>query len=442
MQRLIAAAFVLGVMMPALSAEPAASQGILPAPDYSGDLLSRRFLTGDWGGARADLADKGVQLNLDFTQTMQSVVDGGRDTGTRYGGSLDYSISADLMRMGVMPGALLNFRAESRFGESADDIAGPALPVNTNAFFPMTDELDRDIPFTITTLSYLQMFSENIGITLGKFDTLDGDPNEFAGGRGVSQFMNANFIFNPSAMLLVPYSTLGGGVVLMPTKNIFISSLVFTTADSSTTTGFKNIGDGWTWATEGRFQYRLGDLPGGVNVGFVYGFDNHFAELGTGRLAFSRRDGFSIKNDTEQDTWAAYGTFWQYLINQDPDDKPVDVSDGRPDHRGVGLFARIGIADDDTNPIDFYVGAGVGGRGVIPCRPEDAFGLGYYYTEIKSNRLTSAVGIEDHANGFEAFYNIAITPACHFTLDAQVVESIFESVDTATILGARFNVRF
>ncbi len=40
------------------TAEPAS---IWPQRDYSGDLLSRRYLTGDWGGWRTTLAERGAR---------------------------------------------------------------------------------------------------------------------------------------------------------------------------------------------------------------------------------------------------------------------------------------------------------------------------------------------------------------------------------------------
>jgi len=45
------------------------------------------------------------------------------------------------------------------------------------------------------------------------------------------------------------------------------------TADSSTTTGFDDFGKGVTWTTEADFQYRLGHLPGGMNLGGLWSFD-------------------------------------------------------------------------------------------------------------------------------------------------------------------------
>ncbi|MCX5690372.1 MAG: hypothetical protein NTV94_11420, partial [Planctomycetota bacterium] len=140
------------------------------------------------------MAERGVQLDLDFTQTAQSVVDGGRDVGARYNGTLDFNLNLDLMRMNVLPGALIKFRAESKYGRTVNGNTGAILPVNADGYFPLTSSPDEDIPVTITDLTYIQFLSEKFGVLIGKFDTLDADPNEFASGRGTSQFLNANFI--------------------------------------------------------------------------------------------------------------------------------------------------------------------------------------------------------------------------------------------------------
>src|SRR5215470_17471476 len=76
-----------------------ASAGLLPVPDYSADFWTREYLTGDWGGVRTSLADKGVQFGVEFNQYVQGVADGGFDRTTQYGGSVDYTLNLDLMRM-------------------------------------------------------------------------------------------------------------------------------------------------------------------------------------------------------------------------------------------------------------------------------------------------------------------------------------------------------
>lgn len=424
----------------AVAQAPSPAQGIVPVPDYTGDIWARNRLTGDWGGIRTDLANKGIQFDTIFTQTMQSVVDGGRDTGTRYGGSLDYLLTLDLMRMGVLPGAMVKFRGETRYGEAANDIAGPVLPVNTDGFFPLGDSLDDNVGIALTNLTYYQFLSEQFGVVVGKIDTLDADPNEFASGRGVSQFMNANFVFPTSPLVAMPvYSTLATGVLWLPVKGVTISSIVLNASDSSTTSGFDDFGEGTAWMTEAQFQYRLGKLPGGQNVGVVYSFDNNFLDINN-RFVFERGQG--LVPPTTDETWAVYWSMWQYLFVEAHDEAPINTADGKQDHQGLGLFLRVGFADEDTTPLNFAISGGLGAKGLIPSRDNDTCGIGYYYYSLETGRFADRLNIEDDAQGVEAYYNIAITPATDLTFDIQVVESPQSSIDSATILGLRLNLRF
>lgn len=424
---------------PPAEAEPHMPAGLVPLLDYTGDIWTRPRLLGDLGGNRTDLANKGVQFDINFTQIMQSVVDGGLDTGTEYGGTLDYNVVVDLHRMGVLPGAIVKFRGESRYGNSVNGISGSILPVNADASFPLTDELDEDIPFTITTLSYMQFLSEHIGFIVGKFDTIDGDPNEFASGRGTSQFLNGNLVFPTSPILMAPYSTLGAGVILVPVHGVTISSVVYNITDSSSTSGFEDIGDGAAWLTEAQFQYRLGDLPGGQNVGFGYAFDSDFTDLG-GRLVF--QPGQGLAPTTKDNTWAAYWSAWQYVWVKDESEAPINLMNGEQDRQGLGLFGRFGFADQDTNTIEWTASAGLGGKGLIPGREYDTCGAGFFYLSVQPDRLIDSIGVDDHSQGFEAYYNVAITPATNLSFDFQIVDSPLPHTDTAFIVGLRLGLKF
>ena len=65
-----------------------AAQDTSPKDPYSGDLLSRSTLTGDWGGFRNEWAAKGVTIDLNITQIGQGVVNGGRAaSGNTAGGA-------------------------------------------------------------------------------------------------------------------------------------------------------------------------------------------------------------------------------------------------------------------------------------------------------------------------------------------------------------------
>lgn len=421
---------------PDAAAEP--SKGILPIPDYTGDLSNRKLLTGDWNGSRTDLAKKGLQFELDWVQVGQDVVSGGQDTGMGYTGNLDYIMLVDFYRMGVLPGAMLKVRGETRYGESVNGQAGALLPVNSPGAFPLTNDPDQTVPFTLTDVLYSQFLSEKFGLFIGKLDTFDGDPNQFASGRGDTQFLNQNFILNAVGALSVPYSTLGAGFLWNPTKQIMVTGGVMNTADSSTTTGFNHLEDGWTASLEADFQYRLGDLPGGMNVGGIYAWANDFHEFG--RLVFEPGQGLTAS--TKDSTWAVYWSGWQYLFVEDKSDAPIDISHGLPNRQGIGLFARAGVADNETNPIEWTANGGIGGRGMIPGRDNDTFGVGYFFLSVQTERLLHPQSIRDHGQGFEAFYNIAITPAALLTLDVQLVESPDTTLDTGVVLGARLQLKF
>ena len=56
--------------------------------------------------------------------------------------------------------------------------------------------------------------------------------------------------------------------------------------------------------------------------------------------------------------------------------------------------------------------------------------------------LQDVLGLADDTHGFEAYYNIALTPATRLTLDCQVLDSPAPRVDTAVVLGMRFNATF
>ena len=98
--------------------------------------------------------------------------------------------------------------------------------------------------------------------------------------------------------------------------------------------------------------------------------------------------------------------------------------------------------DDDVDPVGWAVNIGVGGRGLIPGRDNDWYGLGWYYNHIEPGDFLTAGGVDDHAQGVEAFYNFAITPAAMLSADFQYVQAAVPGADAAVILGARLNVRF
>jgi len=427
----------------AVAASASSSEGILHIPNYGGDFWNRNHISGDWGGKRTEWANKGVQAEMEYLGWVGSVVDGGLSSETESGNNLTYKLKLDLMRAGILPGALIDVRAETRYGSNTNPHSGTTQPHFTASLVPVDYvDLQRDADFTITNLTYTQFLSEKFGLFFGKVDTFEnGDLNEFASGRGRTQFQNYNLNYGP-ATLIVPASTLGGGAIYIPNKHVTLTSALLSATDCSYNSCFDDAYDNGTiWVNTAMLQYSLGDLPGGANVNALYFFDTDFTELGT--LAIDPGDGIlgPVTSD-EDESWMVIFSFWQYLSAEEVGEGPLDLFNQRPDLQGWGIFGRLSFADKDTNPFDTSISAGIGGRGVIDSRPNDVFGIGGFYNDIYESRFTNDVGFDGDSYGGEAFYNLAITPAAKFSTNLQYLESSLKDFDDAIVLSGRLQLIF
>jgi porin len=425
------------VSAPEAASAPAEPSGILPLPDYSGDFFERAYLMRDFGGKRSEWAEKGFTFDINYNQYVQGVVDGGVDTGSRYGGTIDYNLTLDFDRMGLIPGGLLQARAVSRYGRSVNDLSGALIPVNTDATHPTTSSLDDEVGLYLPMITYTQFLSEKLALSVGKFDTYDS-LNEFAGGRGRSQWWNLHLAMPASGALIVPYSMLAGAVIVMPSPNLSITAMVGTSQDTSDNSGFDYLDEGLMGLLIITYQYQCGDLPGGFTLLPAYGWNGDFNEI-NGRINVP--EGI-LTPSTKDDTWFISYDHWQYLWLEEGKGQAVDTSDGRQDLQGVGVFGRIQFAEYDTNPVGFYISAGVSAKGLIPNRDNDTMGIAYNYNSVQDTRFGGILGIDDSSTVLEAYYNIEISPAMHLTLDAQVSDSALPGADTAVILGTSMQLRF
>jgi porin len=421
------------------------SDGILPLLDYSGGLGSRSALTGDWGGSRERLAEHGVSFDMSLTTTLQSVVSGGAERETNVGTSLDLGVHVDFMRMGLIPGGLLTLRVEGDFGKSVLEQAGTITGVNYNALMPI-GTLANDTA-TLSNLYYTQFLGKKFGVFAGRFDTFhDGFVMEFAGagpGAGERGFLNANLVAPQMVGITTPYVTaFGGGILAKPNDTFSFSAMVMDKRESSLTDGLDSLGDdGWNALIGGMAQYKLAGLPGGAQVAGSFVWDGDFTDIGGGQL-LNLRAGAGLAG--EDKSWNVVGNVWQYVqVFEDVSERSLDLHDGRPDLRGWGVFLMWGVADQDTNPFQWSFSGGVGGKGLIPGREEDVFGIGYFYNELEQGGVVDRTqNLRDGEQGFEIYYEAEVTPWLHLTPDLQVVRPGLGDNDTAVVLGLRALIDF
>jgi porin len=383
----------------------------------------RQFLTGDWGGARTELAEKGLTFNLNITQILQGNAHGGHRTrdGIKYSGSGDLTITADTGKLGLWEGGLLLLNAEPKWGDGINEMVGSLLPVNTDAARPGFNE---GCTMTLSEWIYFQHLLENKLILIaGKLDGARAfDRNVFANDER-TQFMNAALRNNMIIPAFLPYTNLGAGAVVNPTDWLSIITAVADTDGRNKTTGFETTFHGPTNTTvihEWSFKIKPFDLPGNQRFGFVWSSKDFehlqppspFKETGPLMMSLlgpnlaNKVVRMLTKFDTSPDNVGLYYNFDQYLYTEE----------GCPD-QGVGLFGRFGWARGDVNALEYFYSIGMGGKGVLPDRDEDTFGIGYFHANL-SDDLPSFLQQEA---GVEMYYNIQICPWLHISPDVQVI---------------------
>jgi porin len=442
MKRFVASAVFVFLFGMSLSIQAWAEESV-PVKSYSGDFWTRSTLTGDWGGTRNEWAAKGITFDIDLTQIGQSVISGGKNQGWEYTGRGNLKMKIDTQKMGLWPGGFFSCEVEGNFNKPVNLDTGGIMPVNANQLFPTPGKRELNIP----EVKFTQFLSHYFGMTLGKLDTTSGDPNEFAHGKGDKQFFNLAFNINPVLLLTVPNSTLGAGLIILPTKDPKAAVITLLAIDSNgkaNRSGFDTAFEGNnTYVIEGHLRTDFFGMTGHQLLGVTYS-GKDFSSLDQS-LRFIIENGNIEKED---DSWSVFYNFDQYLYEPKKGE-------------GIGIFGRFGASDGDANPIHYFYSIGVGGKGVIPGRTLDEFGVGYYYIDVSNPQFTGPLAERDFFRdeyGIEAYYNIAITPWMKLTPDIQVIrpaqkdvlkidnEQLLDSkkkeVDTATVVGLRLQVVF
>jgi porin len=434
--------------------------------EYGGDLWTRPALTGDWGGLRNQLADKGVKTDIQIVQYLQGNAHGGKSTagGPAYSGTVDFSLDFDFQKMGLWPGGFARVRGETEFGHSANPKVGSVSAANFDALLPRPNDPGLT---TLTEYWIMQFVSPKLGFIAGQVDftKLPGQ-NEFASDR-YTQFMNTSFWQNPVSFSTVPYSAMAVGAFFIPTSWFNSGTFVIDSHGTPTYSGFESGFHGPHGATvvqSFNFHIKPFGLPGNQRLVFSGTTREKYELEDLGQLfltegiipGFSRLQlprslipgGLPVVRPArillrqlvakvaapkqQSGDWAFWYDFDQYLY------KKPDTKD-----QGFGLFGRFGWSPGEFNPISTFYSLGVGGKGMIPKRDHDRFGIGYYILNI-SGDMPAILGLNAE-QGVEVFYNYEVTPWLHITPDLQVIVDPgagFQDRDVSIVYGLRAQMTF
>jgi porin len=437
-----------------------------PAPEtWGGDLWSRPRLTGDWGGARDDMAKKGVVLDLDLYWMPQMIAGGGKDSGAGGGWSNAIAtLNVDTQKAGLWPGGFLKAQTITSFGHNVMRETGALVPANL-AWIQPAIEPDTGLQ----ELTYTQFLSQHFGVFLGKINSLA--PTNVLHGDYTTGFLNTGLNF-PLALAMVPLSAYGAGALYVPSHEVTLAAMGL---DPDGTIMEDNLGDTFRHGVmvlgSADLKVKPSGLPGHHNLtvawsnkdrtSLIQDPSNIASLLLTARFPLLGDPGPILSEilathpvpipippeplNQESETWAvAYG-FEQFVWQPAGDPR-----------RGLGVFFGAGVSDGKANPVKYSYSLGVVGKGVVPGRPRDDFGIGWARTEFSDNfvpylRSTLDLGLH-HEDAVELYYKASITPWLTISPSLQIINSALnkaressgnlKDLGTTYIVGARVAIRF
>lgn len=412
--------------------------GLFTTGARANDLWTRDKLTGDWWGARTSLSDSGVDIDLRLSQYYQGVTEGGRNTNSEYGGTMDYRVKLEGDKLfGTWEGFWIDLHARTRWGDDIGLDSGAMTLPNTGLLMPLPgDYQDTDI----TGLTVNQMFpvgETHLGLaTVGKLDILDAVSLFFPHVQyGQEGFQNVNALVSalPWFGAVNGLSLYGGWLSTINKQYQTGQSAVLVTGTENVTTTMGEVSDSFddVWvAAFHRFLYDIDGKPGYV---MVFGGFSTREQASNEQNDFVFIPGQGIVDEDEEKPWdiALYlsQVLWQ--------------SESNPGRKTTLLIG--GTAGPDNPQFAQYNAlAAVETYGLFESRPHDRMGLSGWYNALSDEftDLVSPVADLQDTWGFELYYNYQIMPSVHLTADLQLIENEWKEDDLAVIPGARLVIDF
>jgi len=394
--------------------------------DYSGGTWQRNTMFGDLDGRRSDWYDKGFSVDMQLTQIYQGVTSGGSAAGNgndAYNGLLEINAYLDTGKLGWWSGGLLATTVQTGWGSPLQGEVGNLSPVNATPLWP--------VPFESTTRVteyYLtQGLPGEIILIIGRIDATNFlDTNSYAN-IPEAQFFNGSLNNDLLWGNLLTFSTYAALLVIPVTESFSVATGVWTPETQPDDTD----GDWGSWAAviNPIFSYHLGGKAGKVQVTYAYSsadtapFDNprfapnEFADF------ISDKEGIPAKDDN----WLITFNLEQHLWT--PQGRKEDYASGTQDFAnnppGIGLYYRFGYMPENRNSFNMTMSGGLGARGIIPGRPNDRMGIGAYAMYASDDFKDASLVLNqllDDEQGFEAYYNFAVTPWLQISADVQWVD--------------------
>lgn len=431
------------------------------------DIWHRDTLTGDWGGARTALKNRGIDISAIYIGEELGDVSGGMKRGFAYEGRAELTLKADLGKLMGWNGGLFHvtgYQLQRQHGGIGGGYTGSiGDPSNIEA---------RPATRLFTLWLQQSLFDDKVSVRAGQLAADDEflisptAANLINGTFGWADFMAANLTNGGAAF---PLATPGVRVKVSPTPAFSVLAAAFSgdpagggcTDDAQLCnrhgTTFSTSG-GTFWIAEAQYAINQGEhaagLPGVYKLGAWYQnaifSDQRFGvDAAGGLVSLASSDSVDARN--HKGDQGIYAVADQMLWRN------ADKS------RSVSGFLRVGAAPDDRNVVSLYVDGGFGFAGLIPGRDMDTLTLGAAWARISDNarsldRDTRLSGdpsqpVRDHETVIEVSYQAQVTPWFVVQPDIQYIvhpgglvadpdDASSGTVDDALVVGTRASLTF
>ena len=418
-------------------------------------------LTGDWGGHRKALKDKGIEFTINYIGEIMNVVSGGVRRGSTYEGQLNVTTDLDLERLlgwkGMKAQATIfqihdvdNRNVESNVESLADPSSIDALP--TTRLF--TAWIERD-------------FEKSASFRIGQ---LAAD-SEFIIAPTAAGLINSTFGWPalnmadlPSGGPAYPLATPGARLLVGQDKPWSFLTAIFSgnPAGSHCTTNpqacdrygltFSFSGGALIFA-EARYTAEKTDHDAGQAAIYKLGGWYHTGDFADQRFGTDRAGHEvslalpGISPLMHRGNWGIYAVA----------DQPLWSAGSRD----ISAFLRGEVVPADRNLVSWYVDGGIGIKAPFESRPKDSLTVGLAYSRISNDAIAldrekvatlGAGPIRSGELALEVSYVAQISPWWSLQPDFQYIvrpgggapdpANPSVRIPNATVIGLRTTIKF
>lgn len=389
-------------------------------------------ITGDWWGARQDLADKGVNFEFVYTGEVAANTKGGLKTGATYLDNLDLSVTMDMEKIAGWKGATFFVYGLGNWGGNPTEWTGDAQGAS-NIESPNSMRLHE---------AWIQQnFSDDkLSILVGLYDT----NSEFDALETGAFFLNSSHGMGPdysqaglNGVGAFPATGLAGRILAKPCKGFYFQTMGMegTPQDPNNPKSPLQIqfddGEGVFIANE------LGYLTQDKNEEARYG------KFAVGGWVYTAKFDDLLDVDGAGNPVKKSGNFGIYGLGE----YNIYREKNNP-QQGLNVFLRTGYANPNMNQFTAYLGVGAVYTGLIPKRDEDKLGLAvataFNGNKFKRAAIAAGARADSVEVNVELSYHAQITPWLAVQPDVQYIVNpgTDPTVKNALYVGSRFELVF